>query len=211
MQYSKIFSASDTSPLLFFCHGLGGCSKDTNRYISPSLPLNEINVVYPQGPISLHGGNSLGTPAAWFFQNKDDDIQTDLLVDSLAQLHELILNIPVEYDLNPSKIVLAGFSQGGTVSVSYGLRYPGSVDNTICIAGYVPNDPRFQITKDSVRDTEFHWYHGQKDYENPHYLMDKAIPKFMEAEANFHWHSIPDVGHTIPIQAMGALGALHQS
>lgn len=186
----KGFSGSPN--ILVFLHGLGGEGASMYRALQHALPRNlpsDFLLVAPDAPIIMpHGG------CAWYYQIKDDTIRLPLLMESLKTLHTFLQELVS--DLNPKSICLAGFSQGGTVSVSYPLVYPyNHVDYFGCFSGYVPLDLPIASPLESGYG-RFLWGHGTQDYENPYRLAEIGLNTLRSLGVTpTHLHA--PIGHTM--------------
>ena len=123
-------------------HGLGA---DGNDFVSfaQELRLQSVGPVRftfphaPMRPVTINGGYVM---RAWY-----DILGTDLarsedeagLRGSQAAIEALIAH-EVERGIPASRIVLAGFSQGGAMTLMTGLRHAQSLAGLVCMSGYLP-------------------------------------------------------------------------
>ena len=123
-------------------HGLGA---DGNDFVSfaQELRLQSVGAVRftfphaPMQPVTINGGYVM---RAWY-----DILGTDLarsedeagLRGSQAAIEALIAH-EVERGIPASRIVLAGFSQGGAMTLMTGLRHAQSLAGLVCMSGYLP-------------------------------------------------------------------------
>lgn len=186
--------------VLIFTHGLGGNGYETMNHTKklleyvPARPRGNFILLTPHAPIHQWGAPKGGN-RAWFFQVRDDEIKLNLLEQSLDALDRWIdqLRRGVILGLKPRSVCLAGFSQGGTVSVSYPLMYPKKVDYAGCFAGYIPRDLKVAPAKDYGRML---WGHGTEDYCNDYYLAEWGFPQLKALGVDFlHMHD--PVGHMV--------------
>jgi predicted esterase len=134
----------------------------------------------------------------WYWQIQDDMIQLPVLENSLLSLNHMIQEIRSGKELGtkPKSICLAGFSQGGTVAVSYPLVYPDSIDYAGNFAGYIPRGLPVNDRVDPKRYGRLLWGHGTRDYCNDYYLAEWGFPQLDVLGVDYiHMHD--PVGHTV--------------
>jgi len=94
--------------------------------------------------------------------------------------------------VRPSRIVLAGFSQGGAVALTTGLRYPQRLAGVLALSTYLPFPARLAAEKSAANsDVPVLMCHGR---------MDPVVPFAMGAETRdvlqsqgyaVEWHEYP--------------------
>ena len=158
------------SPLLVLLHGRG-----TDRYdlqgLAPTLAPGCI-VVTPEAP---HPGQPWGYGGGWaWYRYLGGNVpEPESFEQSQQALAQLLSELPPRLPVRTGPVVLGGFSQGGTMSVAYALRNPGTVPMVLNLSGFLPDHPTVRATPDSVRGTRFFWGHG---------TMDPSIPFAMGEE-----------------------------
>lgn len=187
-------------PLVVFLHGLGG-SMETSKHGLPEIFTSRgAIVVFPDGTFPCFPDSVVAR--RWYTQLNDDLVTTDRALESIHALHQLIEMLRGLH--NPSKIILAGFSQGGTMSVTYPLVYPKNVDVSVCFSGYIIADPQIPIAADVVKGTKFIWFHGTEDDDNPYYLATRGVDALRNAGADVTLHTHAG-GHWVPVEGLDAL------
>jgi phospholipase/carboxylesterase len=152
-------------PLWVVIHGLGD---------HPEIPIGPyrglsraVRIVLPRGPLVVGDG------FAWMSVRVRDeqlatlssevDAQTERLAAFLASLrHARQVRGP---------IVVVGFSQGGILTLSLGVRHPALVGLGLPLAGWLPPALRVDAAPDSPR---FVWMHGTADERIPYALAEEA-------------------------------------
>jgi predicted esterase len=155
-------------------------------------------VLTPHAPIGFNKDQPKGGPRAWYYQIEDDMVRLDLLGYSLQALDFLIQDIKSgkELGVKPRTLCLAGFSQGGTISVSYPLVYPGKIDYAGNFAGYIPRNLPVNANVNPKLYGRLLWGHGTEDYCNDYYLAEWGFPQLEVLGVDFiHMHD--PVGHTV--------------
>lgn len=156
--------ARDGAPLVVLLHGRGADRFDLLS-LAPRLAPGAI-VVTPEAP---HAGREWGYGPGWawyrFLGGTRPD--ADSFEHSQRLLGQFLDELKQTLPVRPGPLVLGGFSQGGTMSVAYALRNPGTVPLAVNLSGFLADHPTVAATAETVRGTRFFWGHG---------TMDEAIP-----------------------------------
>ncbi|MCD6046029.1 MAG: putative esterase [Gammaproteobacteria bacterium] len=134
-------SPAEASVIWF--HGLGADGNDFVPIV-PQLALPEtlpVRFIFPHAPVipvTVNGGYPM---PAWF------DITTltpELKIDekgltaAIKAAHDLI-RAEINKGISPTRIVLAGFSQGGAIALSAALTYPDALAGSIALSTFIPS------------------------------------------------------------------------
>jgi phospholipase/carboxylesterase len=121
------------APCLLLLHGVGSNEAgfvELARQLDPRLV-----VILVRGPIVLAPGRF-----AFFqvnFTSAGPAINAPQAERARTTLIDFIGQLPAAYDVDPERIWIAGFSQGGIMSASVGLTAPGSVAGFGVLSGRV--------------------------------------------------------------------------
>ncbi|MEM7280165.1 MAG: carboxylesterase [Pseudomonadota bacterium] len=147
-------------------HGLGADGHDFEPIV-PHLGINTpLRFVFPHAPvrpITINGGMSM---RAWydilaFDRNAIQDEQG--IRDSAELAHALMLR-EVDRGIPWNKIVLAGFSQGGAITLYQSVRMKERLAGIMALSTYMPMEKHFDSESVSTnKDTPFFLAHGQYD------------------------------------------------
>jgi len=119
--------------LLAVLHGWGANAQDLAS-LAPFLNLPGCQMVFPDAPFSHPQG---GPYRAWYALEREDRLG---LSDSVQQVGDWLQNLTRSMEIPLSNTVLAGFSQGGAMTLDVGLRLP--LAGLCCLSGYLhPNIP----------------------------------------------------------------------
>jgi phospholipase/carboxylesterase len=142
LQTIEIDTAPNPNAAVIWLHGLGADCHDFEPLVPEIVPRRERawRFVFPNAPVrpvTINGGMSM---RAWY-----DILGFDRLVaedtagfrDTDARVRELI-GREIERGIPAARIVLAGFSQGGAVSLYTGLRYPERLAGLLALSCYLP-------------------------------------------------------------------------
>jgi phospholipase/carboxylesterase len=124
-------------------HGLGADGTDFLPFadeLDLGKSVGPVRYIFPRAPVQRVTANG-GTPMrAWYdifeFGGKAAEDEPGLRA-SFAAVHAL-LDREVERGIAPSRIVLAGFSQGSAITLGAGLRYRERLAGLVGLSGYLP-------------------------------------------------------------------------
>lgn len=147
-------------------HGLGA-SGDDFVPIVPHLRLPHVRFVFPQAPdrpVTINAGYvmpswydilSLGVGAA----GREDEGQ---ILSSSAQIDALLAR-EVARGVPPSRIVLAGFSQGGALALHVGHRHPAALAGVLVLSAYLIRPRALAEGSAANTGTPICFMHGRHD------------------------------------------------
>ena len=196
----EIESAPHPTAAVIWMHGLGA-SGDDFAAIVPELDLTgcpAIRFVFPHAPVmpvTLNGGYVM---PAWY-----DIFGTELgagavrredaagIAKSQQDIEALIAH-EVARGIHPSKIVLAGFSQGCAVALHTGLRHPAKLAGIMALSGYLPLASSVAAERSAANaSTPIYMAHGTQD---PVVVLSRAEDS-RDALAGLgyaiQWHTYP--------------------
>jgi len=133
---------------IIWLHGLGADGNDFAALV-PQLRLPAsfgIRFIFPHAPsIPVTINNGFVMPAWYDIKEMDIDRHVDegQLQQSAARVHDFI-DREIERGVDSSRIIVAGFSQGGAVSFEAGLSYPKPLAGIMALSTYF-------ATADSVK------------------------------------------------------------
>lgn len=160
--------AEEGSSVVVLLHGRGADRHDL-RGLQPALPPSTV-LVTPQAP---HPGGpwGYGPGWAWYRYVAEDRVVTDTLAHSLDVLDGFLRDLPDRLGFSPGRIILGGFSQGGTTSLAYALTRPGSVAGVVMLSGFLVDAPEaVPVTASALEGVPLFWGHGTHDPAIPYPL-----------------------------------------
>ena len=153
---------------IIWLHGLGADGNDFARIVpdlvAPHWPA--LRFVFPHAPVrpvTLNGGMPM---RAWY-----DIIGIDLLNRqdesgmraSIAAVEALIAQ-ENQRGIPDERIVLAGFSQGGAIALSTGLRHARPLAGIVALSTYLPMQEHFSSERNEANaSVPIFWGHGTGD------------------------------------------------
>lgn len=165
-------------------HGLGASYHDFEPVV-PQLGLDKnlaVRFIFPQAPnrpVTINGGMVM---PAWYDileMNLDRKVDVAQIQTSAEQISELIEQ-QISQGVDSSRIVLAGFSQGGAVVYHTGLSYAKPLAGLLCLSAYLAT--AHQLTYHPAnQNTPIKIDHGTHDPIVPAVLAEQAY-KFLQSK-----------------------------
>jgi phospholipase/carboxylesterase len=171
---------SEAATVAVLLHGRGS-DKDDLQSLRPSLP-EDWTLVTPRAPFPSEPWG-YGRGFAWYRYIEEDRVHTDTLLESLALLDDFLGALPSAIGFQPRRIVMGGFSQGGTVSMSYALTRPGSVAAVLNFSGFLPAAVDVDESGAKPPRTPIFWGHGTGDPSIPIGLAERGRNRLRRAGA----------------------------
>ena len=146
-------------------HGLGDTASgwaDAAIMMAQKLPnVKWILPTAPNSPVTLNGGMLM---PSWYDirgLGKREDEPCDGIEESAAAVLSLVKG-EEEDGVDATRIVLAGFSQGGALSIFTGLQAENTFAGIVAMSGYLPAHEKFQLS-DAAKQTPVLLCHGTSD------------------------------------------------
>jgi phospholipase/carboxylesterase len=178
--------------LVVMLHGLSG-DENVMWIFDHALP-RDATVIAPR---ALYAGEFGGH--SWARSVVRDDLDDVDFQEALEVLSRFMAEVIAQYEIDPQRVILMGFSQGAALSYAYSLRHPEALRGVIALAGFLPDSSRAVSVTPAV----------------PHYLIlhgthDEAVPidraraarSVLEAHGaivEYHEHHM---GHKVSAQGM---------
>ena len=112
-------------------------------------------------------------PSSGWFDVYDWPIGVDAKDDpkglamSVKRVENIVTQLKEEEEIDPSRVVLGGFSQGGAVAImaAYNRRKKDSIPfaGCICMSGWLPMKDYLDVSEEAANATPLFWAHGQYD------------------------------------------------
>jgi lysophospholipase-2 len=157
------------SGTIIICHGLGDTAEgfvDVAEQFSSALP--HIKFILPTAPTQKVTMNMGMAMPSWYDivgLDKRSNEYCNGIEESRAKITQLLeeehATLGVPYD----RMALAGFSQGGALSLYTGMQLPNNnnkLGGVVLMSGYLPHESGFTITP-GLEDTPIFHGHGQLD------------------------------------------------
>ncbi|GAA0887340.1 alpha/beta hydrolase [Rhodanobacter soli] len=194
---------------ILWLHGLGADGNDfapiVPELVDPSWP--PLRFVFPHAPVrpvTINNGMSM---RAWYDIIGFDAHARQDEAGIRASIGEVQTLIAREHERGvPSeRIFLAGFSQGGAIALSAGLRHAEKLAGIIALSTYLPIAATLAAERSAANAaTPIFWGHGTAD---PVVLLQRGTDSRDTLQALGHavdWHTYP-MAHAVCAEEIGDL------
>lgn len=195
---------------VIWLHGLGANGFDFPPLV-PELGLpadHSVRFLFPHAPaipVTINGGHVM--PAWYDILSEDFDKRADEPgVRLSAERLEALVARERERGIEPSRIVLAGFSQGGAIALHLGLRYPQALAGILLLSTYMACDANLDQERSPANaKVPIFQAHGTQD---PMVTLDKGVAareRLLGLGYGVEWHEYRMQHQVIPeeIEAVG--------
>ncbi|MBJ6981644.1 dienelactone hydrolase family protein [Luteimonas sp. MC1572] len=201
-----------TSPAwsVIWLHGLGADGHDFAPIV-PQLVRRDwpaLRFVFPHAPVRKVTINNHMAMRAWYdIVDADLDTRADEtgVAESVAQVEALIAREATR-GVPRGRVLLAGFSQGGAVTLAAGLRSAEPLAGLVALSTYVPsaNKARSVLAEARVRAPVF-FGHGSQDPVVPFQAGQGSAALLRELGFDVDWHAYP-MPHSVCAEEISDLG-----
>ncbi|MFZ5823709.1 MAG: alpha/beta hydrolase [Bacillota bacterium] len=186
-------NVKEGAPLFVLLHGRGSHKGDLMG-LQPYLP-PEAMVVAPEAPFP-GAAWGYGPGWAWYRFLGHNRPEPESFEASQQQLHSFLAELTDRLPVKPGPVILGGFSQGGTMSLAYALRHPGTVPYVVNLSGFLADHPSVVVTPERLKGTRIFWGHGKQDPAIPFALAVEGRAALKQAGADLTARDYP-MGHGV--------------
>lgn len=196
LQSIEIETRPSPSHAIIWLHGLGADGNDfvpvVEQLALPNLGIRFIFPHAPMMPVTINGGFVM---RAWY-----DIVDAGLALDeederglrASQSTITALLDKETRRGIPASRIVLAGFSQGGAITLQTGLRYPHKLAGMLVLSGYLPLMSKVERERNAVNQlTPVFMGHGTIDNVVPMSLGVASRAHLTQAGYSVEWHEYP--------------------
>ena len=195
LQTIEIETRSNPSHCVIWLHGLGADGNDFVPIVQElSLPPLGIRFVFPHAPmrpVTINGGFVM---RAWYdIAHQDLGMKEDEqgLRQSQKMIEELIAKEETR-GVPANRIVVAGFSQGGVISLQTGLRQPERLAGVMSLSAYLPLTSTIEKERNAAnKDVPIFLGHGIADNIVPLPLGIASRDRLLKLGYDVDWHQYP--------------------
>jgi phospholipase/carboxylesterase len=164
----EVETAAKPDACVIWLHGLGADGHDFEPIVPEIVRPGERawRFVFPNAPVrpvTINGGMAM---RAWYdLKGLDRRAAEDVagFRDTDAEIRRLIARESAR-GIAANRVVLAGFSQGGAVSLYTAPRYPEKLAGVMALSCYLPRESSFAAERESANDgTPIFMAHGRSD------------------------------------------------
>lgn len=206
----EITKGSPVDAAVIWMHGLGADGNDFVPIV-PELRLPEqpgIRFLFPHAPerpVTINGGMSM---RAWYdIDPAAGPASADADIAASAEAVQALIEGQTAAGIEPGRIVLAGFSQGGVMALHCGLRAEARLAGIMALSTYLHDAERVTdaITL-AAAETPVFMAHGVMDPMIPIARGITARERLLELGFPVEWHEYP-MGHAVCPQEIGDIAA----
>jgi phospholipase/carboxylesterase len=190
---------------VIWLHGLGADGHDFEPIV-PELRLKKpVRFVFPHAPIRPVTINQGMRMRAWYdILQMGGGPEDDAGLRASQKITEDLIRAQ---SLPPSKIVLAGFSQGGAIVLQTALRYPERLAGVMALSTYLPLAGTLAAERsEAIRDLPIFMAHGQYDELIPIQRSRQSREHLEKLGYKIEWHEYP-MPHSVCAPEIGDISA----
>lgn len=207
----ELETAPHPTAAVIWLHGLGADGHDfapivPQLGIPPSSPLRFVFPHAPSMPVTINGGYVM---PAWYdvshpdltAEEDEDGIRaSQQAIDALIEREE-------QRGIPASRIVLAGFSQGGAIALHTGLRHTEALAGIIALSTYLPLKMSFRVEAASTnRSCPIFMAHGRMDNVIPLGRGAQSRDFLLDCGYSPEWHEYA-MAHSVCDEEIADIGA----
>lgn len=193
------------SSCVIWLHGLG----DSGAGFAPVVPVlglpsdHAIRFVFPHAPeqaVTINGGYVM---RSWYdIKSMDLHDRADIAGVQASELQiKHLIEQQISAGIPANKIVLAGFSQGGVMSLFTGLRFEQSLAGIMALSCYLPGGEHLpEQLAQANKATPILQNHGEQDEVVPLFAGKMAYDALNTAGYNSIWKTYPMAHSVLPTQ-----------
>lgn len=210
LEYVEVTTSDNPSYSVIWLHGLGADGHDFEPIV-PYLGLpatTAVRFIFPHAlmrPVTINGGVVM---RAWYdiIEISTSKGQDEAGINhSARKVHELI-DFEISRGIPASRIILAGFSQGGAMALHVGLRYPRKLAGIMALSAYLMFPDRLQSESSTANaGTPVFIGHGTQDPVVPFSLGQAAHSLLQAGQRSIEWHSYP-IPHSVSQPEIADIG-----
>ena len=189
---------------VIWLHGLGADGHDFESIV-PHLGLPDtikVRFIFPHAPkqpVTVNGGYVMRAWYDIYEQALDRKIDLDGIQASSKSIERLIAR-EIDKGIAATRIILAGFSQGGVIALETGLRYQPRLAGIVALSTYL-TDPN----QAPPGEMPIFMGHGSFDPVVPFKLGQQARTALQSNGHSVQWHSYP-MEHSVCMEEIGEIG-----
>ena len=197
----EVYTRRRVKAAAIWLHGMGVNAEDLNPIMVNLRQSREIGLHYiaPNAPLKRITVNEGMPTRAWFDvrgEPGEAPLDREGMDESTRAVHDLLDRVR-EQGRDPHHIILAGFSQGATLALHAGLRFPHTLAGIVVMSGELLfADSLLEEAESASRDTPILMLHGENDRVVP--IADaRASRDALKANGyQVQWNDYP-IEHTV--------------
>jgi phospholipase/carboxylesterase len=182
-------------PTIVALHGFGANAHDLLG-LAPMIQHGEALVLCPQGPMEIAVAPGQ-TAYGWFPLSQGGEIEPAALVGARGLLEAFLEDAIASYPVDPERLVLMGFSQGGVMAYDLALGRPERFRALVALSSWLPDAVVQGLRDDPARAAlPTLLIHGSRDPMIPIENAQAARARLAELGIEAAWGEY-EMGHEI--------------
>jgi phospholipase/carboxylesterase len=210
LEYVEVSTADEPEYSVIWMHGLGADGHDFEPIVPhlglpPGIPLRFIFPHALMRPITVNGGAVM---RAWYdiIEISTTKGQDEAGIRHSAEKVQALIDQEIARGIPASRIVLAGFSQGGAMALHVGLRYPQKLAGIMVLSAYLLFPERLQNELSAANAaTPVFLAHGTQDPMVPFSLGESVRAVLQQGQWPLEWHQYP-IPHSVSEPEIADIG-----
>jgi len=210
LEYVEVSTADEPKYTVIWMHGLGADGHDFEPIVPhlglpPGMPLRFIFPHALMRPITINGGAVM---RAWYdiIEISTTKGQDEAGIRHSAEKIQALIDQEIERGIPASRIILAGFSQGGAMALHVGLRYPQKLAGIMVLSAYLLFPERLQNELSAANAaTPVFLAHGTQDPMVPFSLGESVRSVLQQGQWPLEWHQYP-IPHSVSEPEIADIG-----
>jgi phospholipase/carboxylesterase len=201
--------ATKARAAVIWLHGLGADGHDFVPIVEElGLPADlAVRFVFPHAPVRPVAINNGMRMRAWYDIAPDMRRQDETGIRESARAVEGFLSREIAAGVPAERIVLAGFSQGGAITLHTGLRYGQKLAGLLALSTYLPLPELYAAERNPARaDTPILMCHGRHDPMLPLQLGAWSRDVLRQDGYPVDWREYP-MAHQVCAEQIADIGA----
>jgi phospholipase/carboxylesterase len=194
----KVTSQAQPIPAVVMIHGWGG--DETVMWIFKQTLPSGVAIITPRAPFSLDQSGFV-----WFHDKGEATRPTsESLETALARLRRFLGSLPELYPIDPTRLLLMGFSQGAAVINALASTQPQVVSEAVglvLMAGAIPDSLNLAPPPAALAGLPVFIAHGTEDAIIPLSTAQRVRDWYTELQAEVTYKEYP-TGHKMNSQGM---------
>lgn len=201
--------ASKPEAAVIWLHGLGADGRDfvpivPELGLPPDLAVRFVFPHAPVRPVSINNGMKM---RAWYDITPDMRRQDETGIRESARTVEALLTTEIVAGVPAERIVIAGFSQGGAITLHTGVRCGQKLAGLLALSSYLPlPDAYAKEARPERKDTPILMCHGQHDPMLPMQLGAWSRDLLKQRGFEVDWREYP-MAHQVCAEEIAEIGA----
>ncbi len=195
---------------VIWMHGLGADGNDFVPIVDElDLPQASIRFVVPHAPmqpVTINGGYVMR--ARYDIGYQDLSLREDERgVRESQHAIEALIERERKRGIDPERLVLAGFSQGGAIALQTALRYPAPLAGVLALSTYLPLPDRLESERSGANQSvPILMAHGIEDPIVPLKLAQASCSRLLTLGYPVQWHEY-EMPHAVCPEELQHIGA----